>query len=532
MRIKRVLSTMLLFLFAFSILPAGRVVATTVGSITMTSADGSEKSNSLYHAYKIVNFDVSTDASGKIVYTNPKINTNYREVIAEAMGLSSTKTDYEILSAITDDLHKMAELAIMLKNTVGSASYSTSDQGKFNNLDPGYYLILETANLAEDGDVISRPILVGFPDVDQGYDVKIKVKTSRADIEKKIVVNGDLYDTNTAAVDEVVNYWALAGIPRYSSDAQNIKYYVTDTLSSGLSFNGENSVIAKIVKNKGELPEEVIATLNRDHDYILKISDINGATFRLELKNSNAIKEWGEAGYNLLITYSATLLNSASYGATGNPNSINLTYSVKPSNGDDATIKTTRDDTVITYTNKLKITKIDKENNKLKGATFKLSKENDATWVKVLETSDQGELTFDNLEQGVYILEETNAPTGYNLMDHAIKFTISAANKNINVTDELTIPNKGINVTESGNSNAANNFKAIWKCVSTNNEIKVNDNDGTLSITIVNTKGFTLPGTGGSGTTIFTVVGISIILLGCSIILIYMKKTRHPSNAK
>lgn len=44
--------------------------------------------------------------------------------------------------------------------------------------------------------------------------------------------------------------------------------------------------------------------------------------------------------------------------------------------------------------------------------------------------------------------------------------------------------------------------------------------------TIVNIKGQTLPGTGGMGTIIFTVVGAGVVLVAGIMLIVYMKKRK------
>jgi LPXTG-motif cell wall-anchored protein len=493
--------------------------ASTVGKLMIKDESGAVKSSSHYSAYQIITFDAK-EVQGKTIYTNLKLNADYRAaIIASVAGLTSNSTDNQIFTAISGlTAEKTAELAIALKSAAASKSPAyTTTNGVFNSMVFGYYLVIETANNANDGTVISKPILVGIPD-DISCDpiVSVKVKTSKAGVEKKIVENGSLYDSSTAAFDETINYQALSTIPTYSSDAQGITYYVTDTFSAGLSFVS-SSLKAVIVKADGS----VVKNLVLNTDYTVATSNISGATFRVTLTSSDNIKAWGNANYKLLLTYSAKLNDSATFGNTGNPNSINLTYSNKPG----ATTYTTPDDTVITYTTKLEITKTDGDNKLLSGATFELSvKNSDGTWtvIDTQTTTSDGKANFKKLEQGTYKLKETIAPSGYNLLDESIEFTVSAKNGTIN------IPSTNIILTYSGNANAAGNFKATWS--SNNNKVSVSE--GILKAGIVNTKGYTLPGTGGMGTTIFTVVGVGIILLGCSMIIVYFKRTKQLSSVK
>ena len=501
------------------------VVTTTAsfstGKLKITDGSGAVKGNSAYSAYQIITFDASKNSEGKTVYTNLKLNSDYKAAIIAALGLNSSSTNYQIFTAISElNAEKTAAFAVALKAAADSRTpiYTTTN-GIFNSMQYGYYLVIETANNANDGTVISKPILVGIPqDATCDPEVSVQVKTSKAEIVKKIIESGSLYDSSTAAVGDTVNYQSTSTIPTYSADAQGITYYVTDTLSAGLTFDA-SSVKAKIVKADGSVFKDLI--LNTD--YTLATSNINGATFRLTLTSNDNIKTWGNLNYKLLVTYSAKLNESATYGNTGNPNSINLTYSNKPGSGSGSTTYTTPDDTVITYTTKLEITKTDGDNKPLSGATFELSIKNGNSYTVIdTQTTVNGKATFKKLEQGTYKLTETVAPSGYNLLDESIEFTVSAKN------GELVIPNSNITVTYSGNE-AAKNFKATWI---SNNSSKVPVTDGILSANIQNTKGFTLPGTGGIGTTIFTVAGVAIILLGFSMIIVYFKRMKRLSTVK
>lgn len=532
MKMKRFLTMMFLMLFTFTMLPAGKIMATVTtptGTLTITNDSGDIRSNSEYSAYKIISFDLSMDASNKYVYTNLVLDTNYRTaIIASVDGLPDKPTDYQIFDAISKLTgEKIDKLAYALKGAATDTT-ATALKGVFTNLTYGYYLVIETANGSGDGTVISKPILVSIPNSDDGNaNLSVKVKTSKATIEKKIVKDNNLYDTSTAAVGDKINYRTVSTIPTYPSDAENITYYITDTFSAGLSFNSD--ITAKLVDESGNDVQVLNQGINNDYT----VDSSTAGTFRLTLNNTANIKNWGNSRYKMIVTYSATLggdttLGHVSYGSIGNPNSVRLTYSNKP-NSDN--IYSTPDDTVITYATRLVIVKTDGGSNlPLPGVTFELKKGSvgtdgtTITWNKVEEdkiTDQEGKAYFTKLEQGSYMLTETHAPTGYVLLKDPILFTISAKN------GAESIPDTNILVNQSGNENAKS-FLAAWH--SDNDKITIN-NDG-LSSDIKNTKGFTLPGTGGIGTTIFTVVGISIILLGCSMIIIYMKKTRHPSNAK
>lgn len=509
--IKKVGSIILMLLLIFTMLPAGTVSAVglpNTGSLTMLDQKGVQKSTSSYDAYQIVTFDASKDSGGNTFYTNMKINNKYKAALMAAVSLTGSPTDNQILTAITKlNSDQMAALAIELQKIAKSyTADAATTNGKFDSLANGYYLVIETVNNAQDGTVISKPILVCVPNSSGDAAVTVNVKTSKADIEKKIIENDKLVDSSTAAVGDTVYYQSLSDIPSYPTYATGVTYYVTDTFSQGLTFNAD-SVHAYIVKTDSTKVPLTSA------DYTLEAPDVDGATFRLTLKNNDSIIAWGNSGSKLLVTYSARVNENATFGITGNPNSIKLTYSTVPDK------YTTKEDTVITYTELLIVTKKEKDSIKaLSGAAFELSKLNSSGTYDTIETQitdGNGTAKFRKLEQGTYKLKETVAPAGYDLLNEETIFAVTAQNNLINIPDTSIICDK------VGNASAAADFKATWFC----DKFSVGA-DGSLNTTIENSKGYILPGTGGSGTKIFTICGIAIVLLGCGMAFVYLKKKK------
>lgn len=514
--LKKIGSIILMLLLIFTMLPAGTVSAVELpknGSLNILDQKGNLKSNSSYDAYQIVTFDASKDSSGNTFYNNMKINNKYKAVLMTAVSLTGSPTDKEILTAVTKlNTDQMAALAIELQKVAKSYTADAyTNNGKFDSLVNGYYLVIETVNNAQDGTVISKPILVCVPNSSGDAAVTVNVKTSKAGIEKKIIENDTLVDSSTAAVGDTVNYQSLSDIPSYPTYATGVTYFITDTFSQGLTFN-VGSVNAYIVKT-----DNTKVPLAPGTDYTLETTGIDSATFRLTLKDNDSIIAWGNAGSKLLVTYSARVNENATYGITGNPNSVKLTYSTVPDK------YTTQEDTVITYTEILIVTKTEKDSSKaLSGASFELSKLNSSsgTYDKIDTqiTDGNGKAYFRKLEQGTYKLQETIAPAGYDLLNEETIFIVTAKN------GDYYIPNVNIICNKIGNTTAANEFKATWLC--DNKKFTVDPYDGTINTTIENSKGFILPGTGGSGTKIFTICGIAILLLGCGMAFIYLKKKK------
>ncbi|MEG2638439.1 MAG: SpaH/EbpB family LPXTG-anchored major pilin [Clostridiales bacterium] len=474
----------------------------TSGSITMKNSGGNIKTDSLYSAYKIVGWNMSKVGSD-VLYTDMVLTSKYKADIVTSLGapLVATSSDADVLKAVaalneTDDAKKVAKLAVDLSSVVGVAEY-TATAGVFTNLPYGYYLIMETANNASDGTVLSKPILVAVPDKKEGNPaVSVTVKTSTATVEKDIVIGDGANATNVKAAEkkigDTVNYKLTATIPTYAANATGISYYITDTLSKGLTLT-QGSVIVQdfkgvVIPVSGNYTETV--TTNIDESTALKIDFIY-----------DKIKDLGP----LTITYSATLNQSAKVGSTGNPNSVTLTYSNNPGSGGSS--YTTPPKHTIVYTTGIQLTKVDvnAKQTKLSGATFEIYKDHALSiCLGTAVTDKDGIAYFPGLDAGTYWIKETIAPAGYDLLKDPIEVKIG-----------VTLPKTVTNGNEL----------AEWN--TTTPGFANTGNLGIICGEVINTKGFQLPGTGGMGTTLFTVGGVILLGVAVGLLLIYRRKKKH-----
>lgn len=158
------------------------------------------------------------------------------------------------------------------------------------------------------------------------------------------------------------------------------------------------------------------------------------------------------------------------------------------------------------------INKINGDNptEKVEGAGFTLydaAGEHEVVSEKIIGSN--GYITFNELPAGTYTLKETKVPGGYKEIEN-IQFTISvdAPDPEYDGVYTLTVN------TPTGTRFTTGEFS--------------DDLYGTVqnALNIKNYKGQTLPGTGGMGTVIFTVVGAGIIVLAGVLFVVYMKKRR------
>ena len=227
--------------------------------------------------------------------------------------------------------------------------------------------------------------------------------------------------------------------------------------------------------------------------------------------------------------------NAVTVGPNGNTNKINLDYSNKilpatdPNHSNPGTDEIIKETTV--YTFEIAVEKVDASNEatKLEGVTFDLYRELDPAatgegvltdpvkgltgkFKKVKEdltTGTDGTISVSGLANGHYWLVETKTKEGYNLLKKPVEVKIAAT---YSETEETKI------TTDS----------TTGKTTTTTTKVKhLNDagNNGVFKTVVKNSKGFTLPTTGGIGTFVFTFAGIAM-MAAAVILLITSKKKK------
>lgn len=444
------------------------------------------------------------------------------------------------LAEITEENQKneIARIANQNKTTasVENLSFNAVQQATVTQ---GYYLIVDTTQNLANGDMINPAILkVNGP-------VTINSKKDRVDVDKEVKKeseNNEAYDhTTTTSIGDIVTFKLHTQIINQNNLNNYDTYWLefSDTLSKGLDFI-DNSVKVylsddgKIDANDTEITSffEVSSLINENdggHSFTVKNENIKNDS----LQNNNIFLNY--AGKHVIVTYNAKLNQSAEIGNPGNPNTVKLIYSNNPNDDQDGKGET-EEKTAIVFTFELDGTKTNPEGTSLSNAEFVLYRkiDNNITQYAKLDSdgkiekfvtennpitedstnyddykivsNSNGKFNVTGLGDGTYYLEEIKAPTGYNKLS-VIEFEISSSiNKEINpdLISSLEIDIKS----------------------HTNKEVNTGTgtpDDGKIPATVIDTKGTTLPETGGMGTTLLYVAG-GILLIGSAVLLVTKKR--------
>ena len=497
--IKKLASLLLALVMVFALATTAFADETTTYSITINnSAEGHT-----YEAYQIFTGDL-VEKDGTKILSNIVWGSGISEAGQTALGDAAAKAE----TLKTEDDAKAFAKAVAPYLTTAAGSANTVTDGKYviSGLAAGYYLVKDQdGSLTGDSDSYTEYIIqvVG--------NVTATPKSDVPEVEKKVKDTNETTGETTGWQDSA-DYDIGDSIPFQlkATLADNVSSYTTykvvfhDTLSKGLTYNNDAKVYIGGTKTDGFT---VTSTVNDDGTTTLTVS-------------CDDVKALG-AGNSSVITveYTATLNGNAVLGSDGNPNEVYLEYSNNPNKSEEGNNETgnTPEDTVIVFTYKTVINKVNGQGNPLPGAEFTLEKkvlktpadEEKGTeavyeWktITVVKNKEGTTFTFSGLDDGNYRLTETVTPAGYNTIA-PIEFTVTAEHDVLSDNPALT--------SLSGNA--------------TTGELTFTSSttEGSLSADVVNKAGSVLPSTGGIGTTIFYVLG-GVLVLAAVVLLVTKKR--------
>lgn len=458
-----------------------------------------------YEVYQIFTCQYETAADGSTKMTDIKWGSNGTGKTGEAVS-DTILTELENASG-TDE----AKLAVITKY-VSLTTFpvkTISNEGAYSG-SAGYYLIKDKDKTIPSGETGTKFVVMA------AGNVTINPKSSTTPgFEKKIKDINDSTETTYTGWQDSADYDIGDSIPfkLEGTVAEDYASYSTyyfafhDKEENGLTFGGVDNV-------KVYVGDALITA-----GYEVKTSDLtDGCTFEVVFSDLKNIKNSEgnpivESGSKIRVEYTSTLNTDAVLGNQGNVNEAKLEYSNNPTGEQHG--ETTWDQ-VIAFTYKVVINKVDKDNQQLTGAKFKLEKQlKDNTWkeISVVETAeDTTTFTFKGLDDGHYKLTEIETPKYYNSIS-PIEFDVAAVHKAKWESEERT----SVLETLTGTKKTGEI------------EFTPDLSQGSLSSNVVNKPGTTLPETGGIGTTIFYIVG-GVLVVGAAVALITKKRMKSSGK--
>lgn len=371
-----------------------------------------------------------------------------------------------------------------------------------------------------------------------------------------ILINGKYVDTTSTPI-EVINYKPAVEkeVQNKAGDWKNASadYSVGDTIPY--------RVTVDIPENIAKLKTFTLTDKPEHQTYVdgsLKIYSATDATTPILTSYTTGTVKDGDgwkieftpndtelspyAGKKIHITFDMKLKEDAvTVGPDGNTNEIYLDYSNKispdsetPDPGTPDTTDEIKNETTV-YTFAIAVEKVDASNgNPLNGVTFDLYKKlsDDAavggnvsedpvkgltgkfekvkTNLTTGSNGTDGAISVPGLANGTYYLVETKTNADYNLLKAPVMVEINAT-----YTEQKTT------VTKTDATGKTTTTTTVEKTLTNAGD----SNSGVYKTVVKNSKGFTLPTTGGIGTFVFTFAGIAM-MAAAVILLITSKKKK------
>lgn len=481
--------------------------ATKTYNITVTNGTGHT-----YNVYQIFTGDYNkeppTEDGYDGVLSNVAFGKNYavaeNETVKSELATLEGMSGAEAAAYLQGKLNSESPIAVLNNEN----NYTTNQVG-------GYYLIVDVTENLPEGDTTSAYIIqvVG--------DTNIASKHNTVTVSKKVDDKNDSnvtedkiewHDSADHDIGDLIDFQLSATIgnefDKFVEAKKAYKMTFHDTEEEGLTFKPDS---VKVYIDGTEITSGYEVVSDPDDD----------CTFDIVFADLTKIAD-AKAGAVITVEYKSELNEEAIIGSKGNVNEVYGEFD-NFYNPEQPVI--TPKDTVIVFTYKVVVNKVDKDMNKLAGAEFTLEK-------KVLKTPEEGEtpavyewmgidvveakpdttFTFKGLDDGDYRLTETVTPAGYNTID-PIEFTVTADHDIKWTTQERT------DILTSLTGDVATGELTFT----------ADKAEGSLSADVINQKGVELPETGGVGTTLFYIFG-GCLVLGAIVLMITKKRMKNAEE--
>ena len=363
-------------------------------------------------------------------------------------------------------------------------------KAEFQNVRMGTYLVT-----IQGGYMVYEPSIVNLiPTYDEENKTwvlenqDVVVKATSPSITKSVTAEGKIADNYNTF--EEINYIIKADVPAYSENSLSKKIYIADKMDNSLEICENTFAVYGVAKDGTETGISCYST-----KYNTKIPQGEEDVSVLLYFNYDEIKSYK----TIKVTYNAKLKRDSNLvvGSEGNNNYAYLVYASNPYDSFSLTTQKSNKISVFTYGLDLKVVDKDDENIALDDTTFiigtpegrmqRFVKEDDGVYylagpyddvsaiTTTLVTDKDGKICIKGLDEGTFLVIQEKAKDGY---------TISAKEYSVEIKDEDLDGNREEN----------------------------------CELIIKNSKGYSLPVTGGNG--IIALISLGTVLIGIAIALI------------
>lgn len=545
---------------------------TGTGSIVITT--DTDVTHSKLTAYQIFTANASTAgvvitgwgdgidvaALGVDLKSNTTIGSSFENVNFAGSGddeAASAQAASDVISGLSaGDAEIFAKIVAANVTGTGTQAVVSGTTATVSGLPTGYYIVVD-AEAASNGDYSAYTLGILKVVDNQTTAITGNTKVDFPQFDKQI---GDINDTDTVAgtysydeaadhdMGDKVPFRLIATVPENIDDYDAYQMIFHDNLQKDV-FTFSNDVKVTYFAPDADVDTATgtsvtafsVATenLSATNSFSGKNESETTEDFTVTLADITAIDGLiVEAGGYFVVDYTATLTTSANLGAAGNWNSAYLEYSNNPNYTADGTqsdsTANSPEDSVVAFTYQVVVDKIDAITKEaLPGATFKLEKVLEGgtkNEIAVVKANEDATFVFTGLDDGTYILTEVSAPSNSYNKINPITFEITASETQTDGSEALT--SLTAKTTDDSDQTATFEIKNAYVLETVDEKTSAETGDvanGAVYTKVENSKGTSLPGTGGIGTAIFTLGGGAMVAIA-GIYLISKKRMKNEEE--
>lgn len=357
-------------------------------------------------------------------------------------------------------------------------TYSANEGGTGGSVAAGAYLVLPKVTTSVYAVMVGNVVPKANGNDWTIDDATIVAKVSSASVTKSVGSIGHV-DGNYNIGTEF-SYFLVAGVPQYPTNATNKAYMIKDTAANGITLS---SVSSMSIKDGETTLTNSNGTFKNASGNTVATATISGQSitivFNVDYVTSTTVT----------VQYKAKLNSNATLGDNGNLNNAVLTYSNEPY-GTGTTTSSATSTSVFTYGVEVLIYANGDKSKVLSGVTFDVYSDSSLTTkIGTLTTDSTGKGRLPGVASGTYYLKQTSTASGYSLPKDAVSMKVK-----IDGSTESTI--EGYYVTEVAAFEAG-----------------------------------ILPFTGGTGSILYTVIGMITVVSAVLLLVLYTRKKKQEQTA-
>lgn len=457
------------------------LLATNTGTITVSNVSSTDK----LVAYKVL--DVYYNSTSN-VFTY-EFTTSFKAFLASSTTYKNLTVDQyfaltsgDITSGSTrtqSTLDKLvsAYASYVKTNSVTSTALTTSGTNATGSVAVGAYLVIPSITNNVFAVMVANVVPTPSGSTWVISNATIKAKVSSASLTKYIGSEGS--KDGDYSVGSEFSYILVGTVPQFPTNATNTTYTINDTVGSGITLSALSTIS---IKYGSTTLTNANGTFKNSSGQTVATATITGQKLTIVF-NASYIDST-----TVTVQYKAKLNSGATLGDAGNLNSATLTYA-NDSYGTGTTTTSAVNVAAFTYGIEAFVYSNKDDSVKLSGVKFEVySNSSLTTKVGDFTTDSNGRGSLAGVKSGTYYLKQVSTAAGYTLPKDAVAVKVK--------------------ITGATAGTVTGYYRAD----------------------IAAYEAGTLPFTGGSGTSLFSLIGLLVIGASAVAIIVYRNKKEEVTE--